>query len=547
MTSVLEQRLRAIPFFRNLPIEALEAVASRLRPETYDQGAVVFRRGDPSDAMYLVESGQVDVLLDGETTAGDTREPLASLGPGSFVGELGLLLDEPRSATLVVAAEAELWALGRDDLDGLLEQFPSIAVDLTRELGRRLVATNRKIVPAAVTRFTAVWGDGAPALASAMLDARCGRVGLLAVEAHDLGAVRGDTVVVAGDHLDAETLAGWAGTHVEGLDHLLMVLPERASGVARAAVDLAEHLVAFHPDYPGWAVRAGLPHRVLRADLSGPTLRRTARWVAGRAVGLALSSGGSKSLAHVGVIRVLDEAGIEIDAVAGTSGGALAAAGLAFAVPEWRVLEWARELARNTKFRRFDINVFPRSALFKGVRLRNLFDVWLEGKSFSDSVIPLWAVAADVATGEEVVIADGKVADGLRASMSIPGAFNPWPHHGRLLIDGAVVNPMPASVLRDAGIRHVIGSTVAGQDVITGPTPTGRTPHMLQIMSRMMNSMEREMIKAQIPLVDVLVRPRVSAASSFDFSPFQTFIAEGERAAREQIDEIRALVASAAP
>jgi NTE family protein len=543
---VLEQQLRAIPFFRNLPTEALEAIADRLKLESFSRGDVVFRKGEPSGSMYLVRSGQVDVVLEGDMTPHADQEPLASLGPGSFVGELGLLLDEPRSATLLAGTDSELLGLSRSDLDDLLDRYPAIALDLSRELGRRLVATNRRIAPPALTRYAAVWGRGTSELARVLVEDNAGRVGVLvlpgAATPTDLAP---EVTVLDTKGIDAETIAGYRSQQVEDLDHLLIVLPSQVSGEARAAAELSEHLVSFAA-HPGWAVRSGLPHRVLPCDGSIASLRRCARWVSGRAVGLALSSGGSKCVAHIGVLRVLREAGVEIDAVAGTSGGALVAAGLAFDIPEHKMLAWVREMARNTRFRRFDLNLLPRSALFKGVKLRDLFDLWVGGRSFADAHIPFWAVASDVETGEEVVIADGKVADGVRASMSIPGAFNPWPHGGRRLIDGAVVNPMPASVLRDAGLRCVIGSTVAGQEIFgRGPGAPGRTPHLLQIMSRMLSSMEREMIKAQIPLVDVVIRPQVYAASSFDFSQAEPFVAEGERAARGQLPEIQALVEAA--
>jgi NTE family protein len=379
-----------------------------------------------------------------------------------------------------------------------------------------------------------------------LVEEGAGRVGVLVLP----GAATPDDLppevgVLDARGINAETIAGYRSRQVEDLDHLLIVLPPQVTGEARAAADLAEHLVAFE-SHPGWAVRSGLPHRVLVCDGSDASLRRCGRWASGRAVGLALSSGGSKCVAHIGVLRVLRQAGVEIDAVAGTSGGALVAAGLAFDIPEHQMLAWVREMARNTRFRRFDVNLLPRSALFKGVKLRDLFDLWTGGRSFSDALIPFWAVASDVETGEEVVITEGKVADGVRASMSIPGAFNPWPYGGRRLIDGAVVNPMPASVLRDAGLRFVIGSTVAGQEIFgRGPGAPGRTPHLLQIMSRMISSMEREMIKAQIPLVDVVIRPQVYAASSFDFSQAEPFVAEGERAARAQLPEIQALIEAA--
>jgi NTE family protein len=240
----------------------------------------------------------------------------------------------------------------------------------------------------------------------------------------------------------------------------------------------------------------------------------------------------------------LREAGVTIDAVAGTSGGAMVAAGLAFGMPDDVMLRHARALATSLRFSRFDFNLLPRAALFKGIRLRDQLDEWFEGSRFSQSTIPFWVVATDVTGGAEVVIDSGPVADGVRASLSIPGAMNPWPVSGRMCIDGAVVNPMPASVLRDAGLRVVIGSNVAGQEL---PTENlAGTPHVLQIMSRMVNSMEREMIKAQVPLVDVLIRPVVGVASSFDFSRIDEFVTEGERAAREKIDEIKVALAAAA-
>jgi NTE family protein len=535
---VLEQQLRSIPFFRNLPAGALEAVAGRLQPEHHKRGDVVFHQGDPGETMYLVVSGQVEVL------AGADQSPLASLGPGSFVGELALLLGEPRSATLRVLADTWLWALRRADLDSLLTEHPVIGVELSRELGRRLVATNRQLVAPPTTRFTAVFGVGVAELASAVRTrAGTARVGVLELPgAAPVGPLPDGVVGVERRRLDADGLAAMAGHDIDGIAYLLVAAPAAENALGRVAIDLAEHVAAFGP-VPGWIQRPGPSHVVLRGDGSRESFERIARWVTGQAVGLALSSGGSKALAHLGVVRVLRQEGVVIDAVAGTSGGALVGCGLAIGLSEDEMLDHVRELASSLRFRRIDFNLLPRSALFKGVRLRHQLDVWCGGKTFADTLIPCWTVATDVALGAEVVINQGPLADGIRASMSIPGAMNPWPVNGRRCIDGAVVNPMPASVLRDAGLRLVVGSNVAGQEL---PAEALTDPHLLQIMSRMVNSMEREMIKAQVPLVDVLIRPRVGPAASFDFSRIDEFILEGERAAQEVLPELKAALASAA-
>ena len=534
---VLEQQLRSIPFFRNLPAGALEAVAGALQPEHHVRGDVVFRQGDPGETMYLVVSGQVEVL------AGADQAPLAALGPGSFVGELALLLGEPRSATLRVVADTWLWALHRTEIDSLLSDHPVIGVELSRELARRLVATNRQLVAPPATRFTVVFGPGVADLA-AEVHHRAGtaRAGVLALPGvPDVGPLPDGVVGLKRPSLDADQLAGMAGEDVDGIAHLLVVTPAEENAVGRVAIELAEHIVAFEP-VPGWVTRPGRTHAVLRGDGSPESFERIARWVTGQAVGLALSSGGSKALAHLGVLRVLREAGVVIDAVAGTSGGAIVAAGLAVGLSDDEMLQHVRELAAGLRFRRFDFNLLPRSALFKGARLRHQLDGWLDGRTFADTRIPCWMVATDVAVGAEVVIDRGALADAVRASLSIPGAMNPWLVDGRRCIDGAVVNPMPASVLRDAGLRLVIGSNVAGQELSAEALTD---PHLLQIMGRMLNSMEREMIKAQLPLVDIHIRPRVGPASSFDFSRIDEFILEGERAALDALPEIKAALASA--
>jgi NTE family protein len=339
--------------------------------------------------------------------------------------------------------------------------------------------------------------------------------------------------------VDAEALAGMAGKDLDGITYLLVSVPDAETAVGRLAVDLAEHVATFAP-VPPWVGESAATRVVLRGDGSRESFERVARWVTGQALGLALSSGGSKALAHVGVVKVLREAGIIIDAVAGTSGGALVAGALAYGVDDREMLARVHELAAMLKFRRIDFNVLPRSAIFKGVRIRNQLHAWSDGATFADTALPCWMVATDVSLGTEVIINSGPLADGVRASMSIPGAMNPWPIGDRTCIDGAVVNPMPASVLRDAGLRLVIGSNVAGQEL-----QAESDPHLMQIMSRILNSMEREMIKAQLPLVDVLIRPAVGPAASFDFSRIDEFVLEGERAARDALPEIKAAIANA--
>ena len=529
--------MRAVPFLRNLPESALEGLGSRLRAVEREAGAVLFHAGEPADTMYFVESGELEALLDLD------GEPLARLGPGSFVGEIALLIDQPRSATVRVAETARLWELSRSDLDGLLDRHPLLALELSRELSRRLVATSLRVASAPAVQCTGVHGDPV-ALARVLDAAEPGRIALAVLPGATVPASVPDSVlVVDATAVDAEGATALAREGVPGRGRLLLLLPPTPSPVTTRVLGLCEYAVAVGA-VPPWLEQDGRPRRVLRCDGSRPSLERVSRWIRGRAIGLALSSGGSKAVAHVGVLRVLREMGIEIDALAGTSGGAVVGAGYACGLGEEELVARLRELARSLQLRHGDFNLLPRSALLKGARLRQLFDTQCGGRSFADTTIPLWLVASDLATGRQVVIDRGPLADGVRASMSMPVFFNPWPRDGRLLIDGAVVNPLPASVLRDAGIRRIIGSNVAGQESRLEPGPSGRIPHVLQIVSRMINSMEREMLKVQVPLVDVMIRPQVNIGYAFDFGRIGEFIAEGVRAARAGAGDALARLAS---
>ncbi len=558
---MLEHRLRAIPLFRDLPDGSLKSIAARLKRKRYPQGAIIFREGDAGEAMYLVESGQLQVFVTG---AGDTQQPLAYLGPGSFVGEIALLLEQPRSATLKVIIDAELWVLHKRDLEELLAEHPLIALHLTREIGRRLVTTSHQSVPLMKYSLITVWGGQAYELALALAAQTEGKVGilplagsraltdvpLLSPEGID-GQRDGAPTLLKDNGFTERSLAENLSHLVEEFDHVLLILPDQPfseanalADVARKALGLSDCAVSFGPP-PPWIQNAIPAGRLLACDGSPESIQRIARRLTGRTVGLALSSGGSRTIAHIGVVQVLRQADIPIDMIAGSSGGALFGALIAAGWSDQKLVEFARRLGSFNTFRNWDINLPPRAGLIKGRRARDLINGWLEGRHFSDLEIPLSVVATDIATGQEVIFDSGLVADAVRASISIPGVADPWYYHDRFLVDGAVVNPMPASVLRAQGADIVIGSSVVRTADDPGQPQFEKVPHFLQIISRIISSMEIELIKAQFPLADVMIHPHVYVDHALDFAHSDTLIALGEEAARDQLAECQRLLAEA--
>ena len=173
-----------------------------------------------------------------------------------------------------------------------------------------------------------------------------------------------------------------------------------------------------------------------------------------QSVGLALGGGSARGWAHIGVIRALTEAGIDIDYIAGTSIGSVV--GSVFAAGNIKDLE---EVAVRLDWKQiaylFDV-VLPKSGLIDGKKVAGFVRNHLRKTNIEELPIPFCAVSTDLNTGDEVVIREGDIIEAVRASISIPGIFTPVRSNGRVLVDGGLVNPVPVSVAREMGADFVI-------------------------------------------------------------------------------------------
>ena len=206
-------------------------------------------------------------------------------------------------------------------------------------------------------------------------------------------------------------------------------------------------------------------------------------------IGLALGSGSARGLAHFGVIRAIEEAGIKVDFIAGTSIGALVgavyAAGRVDALETtFRGLDWRKTLSL------FDV-VLPKSGLLDGAKLSELVHTHIHVKTLEALPKLFHAVATDMLSGEEVVIRSGDITEAVRASSSVPGIFTPVRSNGRLLVDGGLVNPVPVSAVRAMGADIIIAVDVnhhmiSGNKVMPAPkdNPAGGTDKISSMFSR---------------------------------------------------------------
>ncbi|HJV44135.1 MAG TPA: patatin-like phospholipase family protein [Bacillota bacterium] len=246
-------------------------------------------------------------------------------------------------------------------------------------------------------------------------------------------------------------------------------------------------------------------------------------------VGLALGSGGARGLAHIGVIKVLEEEGIPIDYIVGSSMGSLIGAFYASGMnPDMMV-----KLAMNLKRKYWIDLTVPKMGFIAGEKIKEMVKILTQGKKIEELSIPLSIVATDILKGERVVFRQGSVSQAVRASISIPGIFVPEEIDGKLLVDGGVIDRVPITVARDMGSDVVIGVDVGikSSDVRLGS--------IFDVISQTIEVMEREIFRHRVLQADIMISPMVDQFSATAFSQIEELIEIGEQTARAGIEEIK--------
>ncbi len=262
-------------------------------------------------------------------------------------------------------------------------------------------------------------------------------------------------------------------------------------------------------------------------------------------VGLALSGGAARGLAHIGVLEVLENEGIQIDMIAGTSIGALAGALYAQGKGAALIKNVAINLTRKRLVSLMDITL-PRSGVIQGNRLRRMLRSILDGEpNFADLKIPFACVATDIHTGEEVIINKGSVLEGVRASIGVPGLFTLVKREGRYLVDGGLANPVPVSVLKDMGADFIIAVNVT-PDVRTRTMSTAevKEPNIINVLLQSLYIATYSLVKASLRGADIIIEPQVAEIGNGDFHRAEEFISWGSLAAREAVDKIKRQLAT---
>ena len=272
-------------------------------------------------------------------------------------------------------------------------------------------------------------------------------------------------------------------------------------------------------------------------------------------VGLALSGGGARGFAHIGVIKALERAGIPIDCLTGSSMGGVIAAAYACGLSPEELEEEAGSISRIRQFLRLADPGIPNAGLLRGQRLQAYFENRLGKRTFADLDRPLALVAVDLNSRQEIVMREGPISVALRATTALPGLFMPLEMDGMRLVDGGVLNNLPVDVARMMGAKVVIGVDVEPDpEDIPGswetrsrwmPSGLARTFVVLDQTTRLMMRVIQEAKMQQYP-PDVIIRPILPSGINViaGYKRVAELVAAGEKATEGMLSEIQTKLGS---
>lgn len=238
-------------------------------------------------------------------------------------------------------------------------------------------------------------------------------------------------------------------------------------------------------------------------------------------IGLALGSGAALGAAHVGVLKAIEELGIPIDYVAGTSIGAMVGAFYAFGMP----VDEIEELALNLDWPDVSGITLPKLGLFSNHELGNLLDERLGDVQFSEADKKLAVIATNIGDGTKVILDRGDVSNAVKASACVPVLYEPVEINEQLLVDGGLMESVPLSALQKMGASYSIGVDLKSERQYQKPDT------ILDILNNTFEIALKHLANVNVKEIDLLIQPKLGEFSRTDTQNSSKMIEKGYRAA----------------
>jgi len=585
--------LSCLPLFQSMDRAALVALLPQLDWRPLTGGETLFRAGDIGDAMYVVLSGRLRVSIE---YGNGTEEAIREIARGESVGELALLTGNPRSATVRAIRDSELARLSRAAFENVFKNHPQLVGQLTLQIASRQsqgsdpTLTRRNIRTLAILAFdeavpireftrrlvTTLQNFGA----TIHLHERSSHLGRWA-ETDPLaehGELTGQLSALETNYrfvvYEADAaLSPWTQRCIRQADLIWIIAaadsepePSRPSILATyfgsrqtsASVELVLlHGSDFQPTIQAqkWLSCLSVTthhHTVLTAPAD---FKKLARLLTASAVSLVLSGGGARAFAHIGVIRALSESGIPIDAIGGTSMGAVIAAQHALGWDWQTMVRVNREAWPRCKPERN--YTLPLVALNSGKRMDQMLRSMFGDSQIENLRTKFFCVSTNLTRAQAKIHCAGMLWKAVRASISIPGIGPPAIENGEILIDGGLMNNLPVAVMKQFCQGPVLAVDVSEQLEFKSKLAESYTvsgwklfwqrlnpfserpdiPNILDILYRTTTVGGIGIIETAKTEADICLNPPVARFGVFDWRSVDAIIEAGYRDAQRQLEQ----------
>jgi NTE family protein len=556
--------LPPLHLFAGLDRHTISGILARMSRRRFDAEQHVCRQGDAGDSLYLITDGLVEVWLeqDGE------RRLIARLRPGDAVGEMSLLTGEPRAASVVAAVPTEILELDARTFAGMLAEHPIVLRNVALMLIERQKLTNEQVLLRRERgeALALVMGEGTTKLADqgiaaaerasprevAVIDMtgeirRSGR--LLAADVADvltaldqmLAAQR--IVIVTVDHRQSDL-----AILLRELDRAVYLLAAAEARRFRACIETGHAttewiLTGGHArDAPGGRE----PLRAITLPASARDRRWLGRHLSRTKLGLALGAGGAKSYAHVGALAALEDAGYEVDCVAGASFGAIVASCIAMGMDAGQV---RRQLDHLLSLEVCGSYFHLVTGTDGGPQDFYHALSELAGDRACESLsLPLGILTADLNAQLPYTFVEGPLAQALHAALAIPGLAPPYRLGNCRLIDGVTISPVPVRLARQLGADITVAVNLMSRDDLeawprsgpAGPAPEKEAHHLDPVVETII-MLQTDTSVRNADEAELAITPRFAPSSWRDIHLAKLFEVAGRDAALGQLDQLKSL------
>jgi predicted acylesterase/phospholipase RssA/CRP-like cAMP-binding protein len=485
--------VKSSQIFASLDDECLHKAIKKLKKIYLRKNKILFQQGDISDGLYLLVSGRLVGLLKTK----EREKFIGNIEPGQTIGEMGAIAHEPRAATIKALQDSILLKLSAEQFEKLCAEYPALfnrtmqnlmnrsrsLIDLLSvpEPGKKnivIVAASKKFsLELFSARMTEILKNNPDNMLLSEYDPALQELSVTTLKnrINDLQAVCKKIIYIL--HVDESPLAkvalGKADMIYVAANGDEKPFINRITRKTIHEIDLAYHtnaelillhkqekLLPRHTDVWLKMEKFGLHHHIRLA--TEKDWQRLLRFINGTAVGVVLGGGGVRSWGHVGVLKALEEAGIPVDAIGGTSAGSIVAGHYAIHESSEGRHEKLRLLSAVTRKSVSLWNLtWPAASLYNATAYTETQKKIFGQVKIENLWLPFFSVACDLSKSTQVVNRRGLLWKKIRASTAVPGVYPPVIVNGRLRVDGGIVNNLPVDVMRK--LSGSIGTVIAVQ------------------------------------------------------------------------------------